>query len=161
MTTVEQTIGAPLTRVDGPQKVTGEALYSYEFPTPDITYVWPVQSTIARGRVTEVDASAALALPGVLTVLDSGSAPRLNADAEVSADLFVLQSPEVAYHGQIVAAVVATSLESAREAAAAVRLSYAPEPHDVVLRADDEAAYVPERVTDGEPGFQERGDVER
>ncbi|MEU5644023.1 xanthine dehydrogenase family protein molybdopterin-binding subunit [Streptomyces milbemycinicus] len=161
MTTVEQTIGAPLTRVDGPEKVTGEALYSYEFPTPDITYVWPVQSTIARGRVTEVDASAALALPGVLAVLDSGNAPRLNTDAEVSADLFVLQSPEVAYHGQIVAAVVATSLESAREAAAAVRLSYAPEPHDVVLRADDEAAYVPERVTDGGPGFEERGDVER
>ncbi|MDX3232214.1 xanthine dehydrogenase family protein molybdopterin-binding subunit [Streptomyces sp. ME19-01-6] len=161
MTTVEQTIGAPLTRADGPQKVTGAARYAYEFPIPDITYVWPVQSTIARGRVTEVDPSAALALPGVLAVLDSGNAPRLNADAEVGADLFVLQSPEVAYHGQIVAAVVATSLESAREAAAAVALSYAPEPHDVVLRADHEAVYVPERVTDGSPGFVERGDVER
>lgn len=161
MTTVEQAIGAPLTRVDGPQKVTGAACYAYEFPIPDITYVWPVQSTIARGRVTGVDAAAALALPGVLTVLDTGNAPRLNADAEVSRDLFVLQSPEVAYHGQIVAAVVATSLESAREAAAAVRVSYAPEPHDVVLRADDEAAYVPERVTDGSPGFVERGDVDR
>ncbi|MEU7241738.1 xanthine dehydrogenase family protein molybdopterin-binding subunit [Streptomyces sparsogenes] len=161
MTTVEQSIGAPLTRVDGPQKVTGAARYAYEFPTPDITYVWPVQSTIARGRVTEVDATAALALPGVLAVLEPGTAPRLNTEAEgVSADLFVLQSREVAYHGQIVAAVVATSLESAREAAASVRVGYAPEPHDVVLRADHEAAYVPEKVTDGSPGFVERGDVE-
>ncbi|MET8010322.1 xanthine dehydrogenase family protein molybdopterin-binding subunit [Streptomyces sp. NPDC005271] len=161
MTTIEQSVGAPMTRVDGLEKVTGAARYAYEFPTRDVGYVWPVQATIARGRVTEVDGSPALARPGVLAVLDSANAPRLNADAEVGADLFVLQSPEVAYHGQIVAAVVATSLEAAREGAAAVRVSYEQEPHDVVLRADDERAYVPEAVTDGSPGFVERGDAGR
>jgi xanthine dehydrogenase YagR molybdenum-binding subunit len=161
MTTVEQSVGAPMTRVDGLEKVTGAARYAYEYPTRDVTYVWPVQSTIARGRVTEVDGGPALARPGVLAVLDSANAPRLNTDAEVSGDLFVLQSPQVAYHGQIVAAVVATSLEAAREGAAAVRVSYEQEPHDVVLRADDERLHIPETVTDGSPGFVERGDTDR
>ncbi|QKV96786.1 xanthine dehydrogenase family protein molybdopterin-binding subunit [Streptomyces sp. NA02950] len=160
MTTIERTVGAPMTRVDGLDKVTGAARYAYEFPTRDVGYVWPVQATVARGRVTGVDAAPALSRPGVLAVLDSANAPRLNAEAEVGADLFVLQSPEVAYHGQIVAAVVATSLEAAREGAAAVRVSYEQQPHDVVLRADDEAAEIPETVTDGTPGFVERGDTD-
>ncbi|MGW2327085.1 xanthine dehydrogenase family protein molybdopterin-binding subunit [Streptomyces sp. NPDC001700] len=159
-TTTRPTVGTPMTRVDGLDKVTGAATYAYEFPTPDVGYVWPVQATIARGRVTEVDGAPALARPGVLAVLDSGNAPRLNTEAPASPDLFVLQSPEVAHHGQIVAAVVATSLEAAREGAAAVRVSYEREPHDVVLRFDDERAKVAETVTDGSPGFVEHGDTE-
>ncbi|GHJ33389.1 oxidoreductase [Streptomyces hygroscopicus subsp. sporocinereus] len=160
MTTVERCVGAPMTRVDGLDKVTGAARYAYEFPTRDVSYVWPVQATIARGRVTEVDPAPALALPGVVTVLDHTNAPRLNAEAPAGADLFVLQSPRVAYHGQMVAAVVATSLEAAREGAAAVRVSYEREPHDVVLRADDERLEIAETVTDGSPGLVERGDAD-
>ncbi|GAA3354592.1 hypothetical protein GCM10017744_013290 [Streptomyces antimycoticus] len=160
MTTVSRCVGAPMTRVDGLDKVTGAARYAYEFPTQGVSYVWPVQATIARGRVTEVDPAPALALPGVLTVLDHTNAPRLNSEAEASADLFVLQSPQVAYHGQMVAAVVATSLEAAREGAAAVRVSYEREPHDVVLRADDERLEIAETVTDGSAGLVERGDAD-
>jgi xanthine dehydrogenase YagR molybdenum-binding subunit len=68
-------IGAPLDRIDGPLKVTGAAKYAYEYPVAGVTYVFPVQSTIAKGRVVSIDASAARALPGVIAVLSHENAP--------------------------------------------------------------------------------------
>ncbi|HZC78882.1 MAG TPA: hypothetical protein VE258_14115, partial [Ktedonobacterales bacterium] len=70
-------IGAPLDRIDGPLKVTGAATYAYEYPIAGMCYVWPVQSTIAKGRIVSVDAKAAQALPGVIAVLWHTNAPRL------------------------------------------------------------------------------------
>src|SRR5258708_2870854 len=111
-------IGAPLDRVDGPLKVTGAAKYAYEYPVAGITYVFPVQSTIAKGRVVSIDARAARALPGVVAVLSHENAPRLAPLDD--AELALFQSPAVAYHGQIVAALVAETLEAARQAAGLV-----------------------------------------
>ena len=67
--------GAPLNRIDGVQKVTGAAKYAYEYPVEDVTYVFPVQSMIAKGRVVSIDASAARALPGVLAVIWAARTP--------------------------------------------------------------------------------------
>src|ERR1700680_3168723 len=121
-----RSIGSDHERIEGVAKVTGAARYAAEIAAEDMLYVWPVQSTIARGRVVSVDASAALAHPGVVTVLDSTNAPRMQPDAGyamlfVAADqaMNVLQGTEITYRGQIVAAVVAQSLETAREAAEA------------------------------------------
>src|SRR4029077_6913702 len=126
--------GAPLNRIDGVQKVTGAAKYAYEYPIDHVTYVFPVQSTIARGRVVSIDASAALALPGVIAVLSHENAPQL---APVDdAELAVFQSDAVAYHGQFVADVVAQTSEIARQAASLVVVHYEEQPHDVELRAD-------------------------
>src|SRR5438132_9895167 len=110
--------GAPLNRLDGVQKVTGAATYAYEYPVEGVTYVFPVQSTIARGRVVSIDASAARALPGVIAVLWHENAPRLAPLDD--AELAVFQSDAVAYRGQFVAAVVAEPSEIARQAASLV-----------------------------------------
>ncbi|MEA2274549.1 MAG: xanthine dehydrogenase YagR molybdenum-binding subunit, partial [Solirubrobacteraceae bacterium] len=100
-------IGAPLERVDGPAKVTGTAPYAFEHPVQRPAYLHPVQATIARGRVTAVDTAVAAALDGVLVVLTHLNAPRLASDRDK--ELWVLQSGEVAYRGQLVGAVVADS----------------------------------------------------
>src|SRR5215467_9975056 len=94
-------IGAPLDRIDGPRKVTGAARYAYEYPVAGMCYVWPVQSTIAKGRIVSVDAQAARALPGVLAVLWQANAPRVQpVDTPVigqrDQDLEVFQSDAVA-----------------------------------------------------------------
>lgn len=70
-------VGTDHERVDAWAKVTGTAPYAYEHPVPDPAYLHPVQAQIARGRVTEIDARAATALDGVLTVLTPFNAPRL------------------------------------------------------------------------------------
>ena len=56
--------GRTLARVDGPEKVTGEARYAYEHTPGDVAYGALVTSPIARGRVARVDATPALALTG-------------------------------------------------------------------------------------------------
>ena len=105
-------MGRPLTRLEGADKVTGRAPYAYEHPLTDPLYLHPVLSTVARGRVTAVDASAAEALSGVRAVLTPDNAERL-ADTE-DREFAVLQSHEVSFHGQFVAAVVADTPETAR-----------------------------------------------
>ena len=146
-------------RVEGQEKVTGHARYAYEYPIADVAYVHPLQSPIARGRIRSVDASEALAMPGVIAVLSCAEPPTLGSREHPELALF--QTPEIAYNGQIVAAVVARTLETAREAAEqGVRIAYDEEPHDVRLRTDHPALYRPETVEPAFPADTARGDVE-
>jgi len=163
--TMQSTIhatGAPLNRIDGVQKVTGAAKYAYEYPVEGVTYVFPVQSTIAKGRVVSIDASAARALPGVIAMLSHENAPRIAPLDDQ--DLAVFQSDAVAYRGQFVAAVVAETLETARQAASMVAVRYEEQPHDVELRADRSDLYKPEYVPQKAAPFyaadSAQGDVE-
>src|ERR1700730_12690488 len=96
---ITRAIGAPLNRIDGVQKVTGAAKYAYEYPVEGVTYVFPVQSTIAKGRVVSIDARAAQALPGVIAVLSHENAPQLAPLDD--AELAVFQSDVIAYYGQV------------------------------------------------------------
>ncbi len=156
--TVTGTIGAAVDRVEGREKVTGQAKYAYEYRQDEIAYAAIVQSTIASGAVRGLDASAALELPGALAVLWHDNAPRLH---EVSdAELEVLQSDRISYRGQIVAVVIADSYETARQAERLIRIDYAPEPHDVVLRADHPELYKPDKVNPNYPADTEQGDFD-
>jgi xanthine dehydrogenase YagR molybdenum-binding subunit len=151
-------IGAPLNRIDGPKKVTGTATYAFEYPVEGVTYAFPVQSTIAKGRIMSIDAGAARALPGVVTVLSHENAPRL-ATLD-NAELAVFQSNAIAYHGQFVAVVVAETVEIARQAADLIMIRYEEQPHDVELRADRTDLYKPEKVNPSYETDTESGDVD-
>ena len=131
-------------RVDGPDKVTGRARYAFEHPVDGAAYVWAVSSVIAKGLIRSVDASAALALPGVLAVITPDNAPRLPGSGDPELALF--QSRAVAYRGQFVAAVVADTLETAREAAGQVRIEYQQAAHDVTLTQSHPGLYKPDYV---------------
>src|SRR2546429_9489923 len=102
---ITRATGAPLNRIDGVQKATGAAKYAYEYPVEGVTYVFPVQSTIAKGRIVSIDASAARALPGVIAVLSHENAPRLASldDAELAG----VQTGAPPYHGPFLASGVA------------------------------------------------------
>src|SRR2546421_11761783 len=141
---VTRATGVPLNRIDGAQKVTGAAKYAYDYPVEDVTYVFPVQSTIAKGRVVSIDAHAAQALPGVIAVLSHENAPQLAPPDD--AELAVFPSDAIAYHGQFVAAVVAETSEIARQAASLIAVRYEEQPHDVELRADRGDLSTPERL---------------
>ena len=155
---ITRATGAPLNRLDGVQKVTGAAKYAYEYPVDHVTYVFPVQSTIAKGRVVSIDTSAARALPGVIAVLSHENAPQL---APVNdAKLAVFQSEAIAYRGQFVAAAVAETLEMARQAAELVVVRYEEQPHDVELRADRPDLYKPQIVNPFYQSDTVSGDVE-
>jgi xanthine dehydrogenase YagR molybdenum-binding subunit len=145
-------------RVDGPDKVTGRARYAFEHPADGAAYVWAVPSVIAKGSIRLVDASAAQALPGVLAVITPDNAPRLPGSDDPELALF--QSRAVAYRGQFVAAVVADTLETAREAASQVRITYEQAPHDVTLTPGHPGLYKPDYVNPRHQTDTEVGDFD-
>ncbi|HZC27808.1 MAG TPA: xanthine dehydrogenase family protein molybdopterin-binding subunit, partial [Actinopolymorphaceae bacterium] len=151
-------MGRQVARADGIVKVTGMAPYAYEQEIDNPLYLYPVQATIARGRITAIDTTAAEAADGVAFVLTHENAPRLASDADL--EYWVLQSGDVAYRGQFVGAVIAESLETARHAASLVHVDYAAEPHDVVLRADRDDLYAPDHVNPWYPTDSEAGDAD-
>ncbi|HEU4979224.1 MAG TPA: xanthine dehydrogenase family protein molybdopterin-binding subunit [Solirubrobacteraceae bacterium] len=156
--TLGAAIGAGLDRVEGREKVTGQARYAVEHEAEHVLHAALVQSTIACGEIRAIDATAALAAPGVVAVISYENAPKLTAGAD--GELAVLQSPRVAYRGQIVGAVVAESLEAARGAVGLVEIAYDAREHDVELRADHPSLYRPDQVN---PRFEtdtEQGDFE-
>jgi xanthine dehydrogenase YagR molybdenum-binding subunit len=144
-------VGERISRVDGRAKVTGEARYAAEHAAPDLAHGFVIGSAVARGTITRIDASQALALPGVLQVFTHDNAPRLaRADkrwrdevAPPGSPFRPLQDAEIRWSGQPVALVVADSPELARHAASLVRVEVEPARHETDLEAQRERAYKP------------------
>ena len=126
-------LGKETTRVDGIAKVTGKAKYTAEFQIPHLSYGFIVLSTIAKGRITDIDTSAAEASAGVIKVFTHLNAGKLGkplaADAPPSW-AWPLQSDRVFFNGQPIALVVAESYEQARHAARLVKVGYQAQAHE-------------------------------
>ncbi|WP_043660947.1 xanthine dehydrogenase family protein molybdopterin-binding subunit [Nocardia thailandica] len=153
-----RSVGTSPTRIDGPAKLRGRAPYALEHPQPDPLHAFPIQATIARGRVREIDTAEAEGMAGVVLVLTRRNAPRLARDDD--AELFILQDDEVAFRGQLIGAVVATGPEVAREAAARVRVTYDEVPADLVLDPGRDDLYTPDGLDGGFDSDTSQGDVE-
>ncbi|MCA2202104.1 xanthine dehydrogenase family protein molybdopterin-binding subunit [Streptomyces sp. SMS_SU21] len=156
-------VGTAHTRVEGRDKVTGAARYGGDIPFAGLAHGMLVLSTVARGRIRSVDTGTVLAMPGVLTVLHHGNAPRLTSDyvgmlgVPPDPTAVVFQHDRVPHAGWPVALVVAETPEQARAAADALTVRYEEEQHDVALSADRPDAY----AADGHmPGTTEKGDLE-
>ncbi|OBF25555.1 xanthine dehydrogenase family protein molybdopterin-binding subunit [Mycobacterium sp. ACS4331] len=152
-------MGTPLTRLDGPAKVTGTAPYAFEYRLDAPLYLQPVQATIAKGRVTRMDTARADAVDGVRHILTVFDAPRLE-DTD-DGDLTILQDDIVSYRGLIIGGVIAESPEIARHAAGLIDVEYDTETHDTELRGDHPGLYAPEEVNSGHPTDTAEGDVEQ
>lgn len=133
-------IGAPHTRVDGPEKVCGFAEFPGDVSLPGVAHAALAVSAIARGRVTSIIRDAAEAMPGVLLILTYkdvgdaiGAVGHLMEGGYANSSWRPLASPEIRYAGQIVAMVVAETSEVAIAAAAALRIGYAGQSPVVAL----------------------------
>ncbi|MBO2452011.1 xanthine dehydrogenase family protein molybdopterin-binding subunit [Actinomadura barringtoniae] len=145
-----------MNRVEGRDKVTGKARYAVEYPVEGAAYAMAVQATVARGEVESIGADEVLAMPGVLAVLSCENAPKLTPVPD--GELAVFQSRTVSYRGQLVAAVVAETLDIAREAAARLEIRYRAEPPDLRMTADHPGLYDPGKVNPAFPSDTGRGD---
>jgi xanthine dehydrogenase YagR molybdenum-binding subunit len=158
-------IGMSVSRVDGRDKVTGQARYAAEhFPaTGDgqdsgaLLYGVVVSGTVAKGRIKAFDASAALAVPGVVDVIWHGNRPRIRSFDIFYKDMTApggspfrpLYDDRILYSGQPVALVVAETFEAARHAAALVCLDYEVEPHATGVLLHYARAHKPSRLKAG------------
>ena len=162
-------VGKPVDRVDGHAKTTGGARFAAEYPYPDLAHAALVHSTIARGRITAVHTAAALAVPGVVAVLTHHNAPSLRPAPKVSmlnpstlvsgTSVNFLNTDEVYWNGQPIAAVVADSGEAARAAARLVRVDYTPAESVVDFPAAENTAK-PQPNSALMPSNAKKGDAE-
>lgn len=118
------TVGRPATRVEGVAKVTGRARYTQDLRFPGMLHARILRSPYARARVRRVDASRALALPGVRSVLHRFNAPKAAFRGEQT-----IFREEVRFVGDEVAAVAADSPETAAEALRLIEVDYEVLPH--------------------------------
>jgi xanthine dehydrogenase YagR molybdenum-binding subunit len=118
-----QKVDGPV-RVDGKAKVTGKAKYSAEYKMPNMAHGYLVTSAIAKGKITEIDTSAAERAPGVVKVLTYKNVPKLPGAATKMKDTVGLQSEEIFYNAQPIAVVLAETFEQARYAAGLVKTTY-------------------------------------
>ena len=140
--------GARVPRREDRRLITGRGRYVGDVTLPGMVHVAFVRSVHAHARIRGIDASVALNVPGVLSVV-TGDDPviarhRIRARSALAAyvetEQPVLASPRVRHVGEAVAAVVASDPYQAADAAALVRIDYEPLPAAVDMRAALEAA---------------------
>ncbi|WP_175541327.1 molybdopterin cofactor-binding domain-containing protein [Streptomyces aidingensis] len=126
-------IGESTPRPDGTLKVTGEFAYSSDLWHEDMLWGATLRSPHAHAGIRSLDIAEALRVPGVHAVLthDDLPTPVTTYGLEIS-DTPVLARDRVRHHGEPVALVAADHPETARRAAARIRVEYAALPvvHD-------------------------------
>lgn len=162
-------VGREHARVDGRKKVTGQAPYAADHGAAELLHGVIVNAAIAVGEITRLDASRALAVPGVLHVFTHENRPPLpwfsksytDDDAPAGKPFRPLYDGTIRFDGQPIALVVAESLETARHAASLVSVTYRAGTPETSLRQHAGRARDPKKWAGGrKPPPKPRGDAD-
>jgi carbon-monoxide dehydrogenase large subunit len=122
-------MGHRMKRKEDPRFIRGKGNYVDDVKLPGMLYMDIVRSPYAHARILNIDASAALAIPGVLAVITGQDLaahnlhwmPTLMSDTQM-----VLPTEIVSYYAQEVACVIATDRYKAADGVEAVVVDYEP-----------------------------------
>ena len=116
-------VGKPVPRCEGTEKVTGKILYAADVNLPGALWGLILRSPIPNGRVVSVDTSGAKAIPGVRTVLTGNELPTTLIGRRMK-DMPVLARDRVRYVGEPIAALAAETPDIAEEALTHIKFAY-------------------------------------
>ncbi|NEC90079.1 xanthine dehydrogenase family protein molybdopterin-binding subunit [Streptomyces sp. SID12501] len=136
-------IGESTLRPDGTLKVTGEFAYSSDMWHEDMLWGQILRSPVAHAEIVSIDTAEALALPGVHAVMTYDDLPTdvRNYGLEIQ-DTPVLAHGKVRHHGEPVAIVAADHPETARRAAAKIKVEY----RELPVVTDEASATAPDAI---------------
>lgn len=120
-------VGHSVTRTDGLEKITGQALFAADLQLPGMLHARLVISPYAHARITKIDATAAKKIAGVVRVVTAKDLPIKKEEAE-SRKRNPLADSEVMFYGQPVAVVLGETEAAAVDGAAALQIEYQPLP---------------------------------
>lgn len=129
----EKLFGKAMKRVEDPRFITGTGNYTDDLSVPGMVHAAMVRSPYAHAKILGIDASKALALPGVLAVITGqelreagiNSIPTGWLHPEIKLPPHYAITPDKARHvGDIVAAVIATTRQIAEDAVQLVEVDY-------------------------------------
>ena len=121
---LEPVMGARTPRLDAPGKVTGSVKYAADMVLPNMLHMSVLRSPHAYAKIISIDASAALAIPGVEVVLTSADVPGIDNFGVFIEDQPIMARDYVRYTGEAVAAVAAETLDLAIAATKLIKVEY-------------------------------------
>ena len=141
-------VGKSQPRVDGYEKVIGQAKFIADLNLGRVLHARVVRSSQAHATIRSLDSRGALAVPGVKAVV-TGEACRQRIGHAI-ADQFPIAKGKVRYWGEPVAVVVASTLQAAEKAAQLVEIDYEALPFTLHPRqaAQPDAPLIHEHLAD-------------
>jgi 4-hydroxybenzoyl-CoA reductase alpha subunit len=125
-------IGQRVRRVDGPEKVTGSAKYTFDMVLPNMLYGKILRSPYPHAKILNIDTSGAEKLIGVKAVITGKDTPGRKQGIwrrfPELCDEEILCREKVRYIGDPVAAVAAIDEDTAEEALDLIEVEYEPLP---------------------------------
>jgi CO/xanthine dehydrogenase Mo-binding subunit len=123
-------VGRRQPRLDGAEKVSGRSLFTDDIKLPNMLCGKVLRSKFAHARILGIDASKALALPGVKAVVTAADAVGIT----VNINEPPLCKDITRYIGEEIAAVAAIDEITAEEALDLIEVDYEPLPYATTLR---------------------------
>ena len=121
-------VGKRISRIDGYERVTGQAQYTGDIQLPGMLYARVLRSSVPHAKIVSIDTSKAAKLPGVKAVVHHQNAQIPWSSGGHTHRRFIFNNP-VRYVGDAVAAVAATDRHIAEEALALIEVKYEKLPH--------------------------------
>ena len=125
-------VGKRILRKDGPDKVTGKAIYTVDMQLKGQLVGKILRSPHAHARILDIDTSLALEVPGVKAVITGkdtlGIKHGFVETPRYPADQYPLAMDKVRFIGEEVAAVAATDVYAADKALGLIKVTYEPLP---------------------------------
>ncbi|MBN2433491.1 MAG: xanthine dehydrogenase family protein molybdopterin-binding subunit [Acidobacteria bacterium] len=152
-------IGRPVTRLDGYDKVSGTARYTFDINLPHLAHARTLRSPYAHARITAIDAREAAKMPGVLGIIHYQ-----NVDQIPWYGSSFLFDPHLRYVGDEVACVAAETEAAASAALKRIKVEYEELPFVVdaaaAMKQNAPAIHEGGNIQGGKPAVYARGDFD-
>jgi len=166
-------VGQAVPRSEDPRLLKGRGCYVDDFSLPHQAYAFMLRSPHAHAEIRRIDAAAAETMPGVIAVLTgadydgdgmgqiSGPLPRKRRDGSpmYRPPRPALTRDRVRHVGQIVAMVVAETVNQAKDAAERIAVDYVPLPANVATDKATTSSAIWDDCSDNEAFIHEVGDA--
>ena len=107
MTTTHTHVGKPVTRIEGVGKVTGKTVYADDMQLPRMLHAKVLGSPYAHALIKAIHIGKAREHPGVEAVVTAADLPEYKKNASNRRGI-IFPDDEVLFHGQPIAAVLAS-----------------------------------------------------
>ncbi len=152
-------IGKPVSRLDGYDKVSGTARFTFDLKLPHLAYAVTLRCPHPHARIKRINLAKAKRLPGVLAILTHQNTGKIRWYGNS-----YLFDPHLRYEGDEVACVAAETERIARQALRLIEVDYEVLPFVVDAKKAMEPGapklYESGNIRRGKPDVYQRGDVE-
>ncbi len=153
-------IGKPVSRIDGYDKVSGSAVYTFDVNLPHMAHARILGSPYPNAKIKKINTKKAKELPGVLAIITSNDEPKIPWYYNTT---FLFDS-HVRCVGDEVACVAADTDRIAEDALRLIEVEYEELPFVVdagdAMKPDSPKVYEWGNILNGKPGIYSRGNID-